>query len=139
MIAPKVRLFLATMGLLILGCLPSIAAEAGVLEATICSISSDPQSFDGKIVLLHGQLNSDGIENTNITNKSCESYGIAIVTPTHFKGEARYIRTLQTGHPGTLDKTITGTFVGRFIWQPRKIPKRVLELKEVRDISVVMK
>jgi hypothetical protein len=109
------------------------------LEPTVCSIAATPGRFDGKIVSVFGQIESDGIERTVLTDSGCVNLGIAISAPAHFKGEAEFTKALDTGHPGTLDKKITGTFVGKFVWKPREVPKRILELKEVRNLSIVMK
>ncbi len=108
-------------------------------EPTVCSIAATPGRFDGKIVSVFGQIESDGIERTVLTDSGCLNLGIVISAPAHFKGEAEFIKALETGHPGTLDKKITGTLVGKFVWRPREVPKRIIELKEVRKLSIVMK
>ena len=115
---------------------PSVGSQKTKLS--VCSISAHPARFAGKIVVLSSQLNSDGIERENLTDKDCDDVGIAILAPNHFKGEAEFVKALQTGHPGTLDKTISGTFVGKFIWRPHDIPKWSLILREVRNITTVM-
>jgi hypothetical protein len=109
------------------------------IKTTVCEVSAHPTRFAGKRVTISAQLNSDGIERVTLTDKSCEDAGIAVLTPEHFAGEAAFIKALQTGHPGTLDKTISGTFTGVFRWQPEKMPKRALLLKEAQRIEVVMK
>jgi hypothetical protein len=107
-------------------------------ETTICLISANPVHFDGKKVVVHAQLNSDGIERVVLTDNTCGNDGIAIERPQHFKGEAEYTNALSQGYRGTLDKVIQGIFVGRFSWRPKSARKRVLELREVQDISVEM-
>ena len=109
------------------------------IKTTVCEISDHPLRFAGKRVTISAQLNSDGIERVTLTDKSCEDAGLAVLTPEHFAGEEAFIKALQTGHPGTLDKTIRGTFTGVFRWQPEKMPKRALLLKEAQRIEVVMK
>jgi hypothetical protein len=131
----------AIWAFMVAGYFPAYAAN-GVgkpMEATVCSISDDPTHFAGKNVVVSGQLESDGIERVVLTDKDCDRYGIAISTPEHFAGEESFIKAFSVGHPGTLDKTITGTFIGKFRWQPGKVPKRILVLQEARGVTVAMK
>jgi hypothetical protein len=68
--------------------------------------------FAGKRVTISAHVNGDGIEDVTLTDKSCEDVGIAVLTPDRFVGEAPFTRALQTGPPGTLDKTIVGYSLG---------------------------
>ena len=108
-------------------------------KTTVCEISANPLRFTGKTVMFSGQYESDGIERSVLTDNKCKDVGIAVSAPAHFKGEADLMKALRLGHPGTLDKTISGTFSGKFEWHPRKNPKRVLTLTEVRNVSAAMK
>lgn len=131
----------ALIGIGIVACtLQSLGQTSGpTITATVCAICADPKAFAGKLVTVSGEYNSDGIERAVVTDPRCHDVGIAIRTPRHFRGEAAFLKTLQQGSPGTLDKKVTGTFIGRFIWHPQDIPKRTLELDEVRDLSVTLK
>lgn len=136
---PKQMLHMIWMVLLIFVSLTSRADGRPPIKTTVCEISAHPERFAGKRVALFAQLNSDGIERVTLTDETCEDVGIAVVAPDHFVGEAAFIAALRTGHPGTLDKTISGAFIGIFHWQPDKIPKRILVLKEAKSIRTVMK
>ena len=129
------------IGIGIVACSLQSLAETGsrTIAATVCAICADPKTFAGRVVSVSGEYNSDGIERAVVTDPRCYDVGIAIWTPRHFNGEAEFLKALQQGHPGTLDKKVTGTFVGRFIWHPHDVPKRILELTEVRGLSVTMK
>ena len=70
-------------------------------EPTVCSIAANPGRFDGKIVSVFGQIESDGIERTVLTDNGCGNLGIAISAPAHLKGEAEFTKALDTGHPGS--------------------------------------
>jgi hypothetical protein len=100
--------------LLIFGSLTSRADSMEPMKTTVCAISAHPARFAGKKVVLSAELNSDGIERVTLTDKNCEDVGIAIETSDHFIDEATFDAALSSGHPGTLDKTISGTFVGIF-------------------------
>jgi hypothetical protein len=69
----------------------------------------------------------------------CAGTGIAVSTPESFKGETELTKAFGVGRPGTFDKSISGTFVGVLKWQPKCMPNRIKVLKEVRDLTTVMK
>jgi hypothetical protein len=113
------------------------SAEASKpVETTVCAVSSHPEVFAGKLLRVSGELNSDGMHAVVLTDTHCKEYGITLTAIQAFVGEAKYRKALGTGNPGTLDKRITGIFVGRFVWQPKKLPKRVLVLREVHGLSI---
>jgi hypothetical protein len=133
-------LFLGTWGFLSTTLFSCADVKKNSQELTVCSVSANPEHFSGKIITVSGRLESDGIERTTLMDEGCEGTGIAISAPTHFKGEAGLTKAFEKGHPGTLDKRIAGTLVGKFEWHPQAVsPKRLLVLKEARNISVVMK
>jgi hypothetical protein len=109
------------------------------IKTTVCEISVNPTRSAGKTVVFVSRFESDGMERSVLTDSTCMDVGLSVSTPEHFKGEDELKKALSVGRPGTLDKTITGTFTGRFLWRPRKNPKRVLTLTEVRDLSSAMK
>jgi hypothetical protein len=114
--------------------------DSQTTTATVCAICADPKTFDGKEVSVSGEFTNDGMHGSVLTDPNCNAVGIAITAPQHFKGDAEFQKALQQGRlPGTTGMKVTGTFVGRFTWHPHDIPKRILVLKEVRDLSVTMK
>lgn len=131
----------ALIGIGIIVCTLQSSGETGdrTITATVCAISADPKTFAGKVVSVSGEYNSDGMHGSVLTDPKCDAVGIAIKAPAHFKGDDDFRKAVQQGSPGTLDKKVTGTFIGRFIWHPQDMPKRILELEEVRDLSVTMK
>jgi len=76
---------------------------------------------------------------TVVTDPQCSNAGFAVKAPKPFVGESEFYKALETGHPGTLDKIITGRFIGRFVWNPNRMPKRALVLIEVSDLHLTMK
>ncbi|WP_263368460.1 hypothetical protein [Edaphobacter bradus] len=109
------------------------------IETTVCAVSSEPSKFEGRLLEIRAQFESDGIERSVLTDKDCINFGIAPLSPKRYVGESALTKALSKGHPGTLDKTIIGTFIGKFSWHPDQIPNRTLSLQEVRNVSVVMK
>jgi hypothetical protein len=76
------------------------------------------------------------MEHTVLTDTACEGGGMALDTSGPFKGQDELLNALAWRSPGTLDKTITGVFVGKFDWRPKQTPSRILHLKEVLDLKV---
>jgi len=114
-------------------------SRADVIKTTVCAVSTEPNKFDGKLIEITAQFESDGIHSSVFTDKTCENFGIALFSSEHYVGEKALKNALSRGHPGTLDKTVDGTFVGRFHSHPNQVPSRVLVLEQARNISVVMK
>ena len=137
--ANGLRKFLVGIG--IIACSLQSLAETGsrTITSTVCAICANPKAFSGKVISVTGEYNSDGMHGSVLTDPKCDAVGIAIWAPAHFKGDDEFRKAVQQGSPGTLDKKVTGTFVGRFIWHPQDMPKRILELTEVRNLSVTMK
>jgi hypothetical protein len=90
-------------------------------------------------VVVTAQYKSDGIERVILVDPDCEEVGITPRTPKHYTGEADLAKALSVGRPGTLDKIIKGTFVGKFRWSPQENQKFILVLGQVRDLSSMMK
>ena len=124
-------------GLLFIGASLRAPAQSSIepIKTTVCEISGNPTRFARKMVVFSSQFESDGIERSVLTDRNCIDVGIAVSTPKHYIGEAALSKALSVGRPGTPDKVIKGTFVGRFKWQPQGNPKRILILSEVRSLS----
>ena len=114
-------------------------SEKEPIRATVCEISTSPNRFAGKKIMVSGRFESDGIERSVITDDSCSDSGISVSTPTHFIGEDKLKEALMVGKPGTLDKIIIGTFLGTFRWDPKGDPKRIIVVSEVRNLSFSIK
>jgi hypothetical protein len=114
-------------------------AKNAAIKTTVCVVAAEPSKFEGKLLEITAQFESDGIERTVLIDQNCKNYGIAPLSPRHYISESALTDALHKGYPGTLDKTITGTFIGTFNSYPGKIPNRTLSLQEVRNVTVVMK
>lgn len=103
-----------------------MADETGgtIVKTSICELVSDPQRFNGKIVELKAQYESDGLEFWTLTDAQCPTKaGILPSGQTHVApvGEA-LLEALKHGCAGTLDKQITATWIGEFHWEPENKP-----------------
>jgi hypothetical protein len=87
------------------------------------------------MIVVAGRYESDGRERKLVIDEACSDVGIALSMPERFPGDQDLARALASGRPGTRDKNIRATFIGRFEWRPDDLPKRVLILKEIRDVS----
>jgi hypothetical protein len=130
------RLRRLLFGLGIIACsLPSLAgAGSRAIKATVCAICADPKTFAGRVVSISGEYESDGIEREVVTDPECHDMGIAIMTPRHFKGEAEFFEAVQRAHLWICQMKRPMNVPVTFL-----VPKRILELTEVRNFSVTMR
>jgi len=136
----KARTIIAVICILSLihSALAQTRVQAGhVVETTVCAISRTPDHFNGKIVRLAARLESDGMDWTVLTDKDCKYGGMAIDMSGKFSGSDDLANALSSKSPGTIDKTITGVFIGRFEWRPNQVPARILHLKELHELKVM--
>lgn len=111
-------------------------ARAQAVSTDICVLAADPQRFNNVLVTVTAQYESDGIEREGLRDPRCEESGLKLLVPQHAKGAAKLRAALRGGYPGTLDKTIIGTFTGVFQWNPQEHPPRILDVHSMREITV---
>lgn len=120
----------------------SASADASPLPA-VCEIAQHPELFDGKVVRIAGVVKSDGLENTLIVDPACPDTGIG------FKYSERASKSVAaqrldkaiyfTGTPGTKDKEITVTLAGKFAWNSKGGPPRLIVVDKVSHLVVNLK
>lgn len=107
---------------------------------TVCELGSHPQAFDGTVASVSGRIESDGMEYTLISDPACPAIGIGLeyTTVASHSPEARRLRKaiFFTGRPGTQDKVVTATLVGRFFGNQKRWPKRLILVSRVSDVEV---
>jgi hypothetical protein len=92
--------------------------QAPVSATTVCEITQHPERFIGQRVSLDASVESDGIERSVLVDdrdKKCKRGLVPTTDPNSKKSEAAnelLIQAIFNGHPGTIDKKITGHFVG---------------------------
>ena len=118
----------------------SLARGNPPLRPTVCEIARHQQAFNGKIVRVSGTIESDGQEYTLITDAACAPIGIGFeyTAAASRSPTAQQLRNaiLFTGKPGTQDKVITVTLVGRFFGNRKTWPTRLILVKKVSNLSV---
>jgi hypothetical protein len=122
------------------------------LKVTVCEVTQSPEKFLGKRISFHAEVISDGIERTVLVDDtaSCERG----MTPLSIEGDARSKKAIAQltnaifrGHPGTIDKSIRGDFVGLFALVPPQTvglsphfkQVGVLKLESLSSLEVVAK
>jgi hypothetical protein len=106
------------------------------ISTTVCDIAQNPKRFDHKTVLLRARFDKPWLENATLSDQTCDSVGIAANLSDKTRGNSALQDVLNTGRPGTSDKTITATWIGVFRWHPGKVPSRVLNVIEIKDIKL---
>jgi hypothetical protein len=110
-------------------------AEVLPIATTVCEITTHPRLYQGKLVSFQAQFQSDGIEHSVLVDPWCK-HGLGPQWNGSPKGEEAFDKALYTGYRGTLDKTITATWIGRFAWHPGQRPTWVLNVVEIRDLKL---
>jgi hypothetical protein len=109
------------------------------VQTTLCDVARNPKQFNHKVVTFQAQYLMTGVEGTWLEDHNCSDVNIAADVPVDVKGGDILRDAYQKGFLGTSDKVITATWVGRFSWQPGKVPTRILSVYEVKDVSAVWK
>jgi hypothetical protein len=108
-------------------------------KVALCAVARNPVQYDGKLISMIAQYDSDGFEHEGLSDPACKDTGLALLVPRDAKGMADLQSALLGGLPGTLDKIITATFTGVFRWEPKKTPFGLLNVKEMKDFTVQSK
>ena len=119
---------------------PAIAQDSNaspitVLSASICELVAQPQRFNGEIVRVRAQYESDGIHLSVLVDPRCAGVG---VVPQGHTGSA--VDAERGGCKGTLGKQIIATWLGWYHWDPNKTPgtdvPRWLDVVEIENLEV---
>ena len=115
---------------------PQNGSEELHLQTTsVCSIARAPSKFNHALVLVRAHIASDGFEHTELVDHSCQSLGITLDYSTPFKGQDELVKAIHSPWPGTVDKDISGVFIGRVEWHAKV--NLSLQLTGIRDLRVV--
>lgn len=135
---------LTIYGLVLAAALVVVGAESATaqqpLSGTVCQIFDNPARYNHKTVIIVSHIESDGFEFTGLVDGRCKHKPILL----DFSTEAPEMRNLVNAiasppSPGTVDKDISGTFIGRFELEPQEDgrERRVLRLRRVERLKVV--
>ena len=110
--------------------------EQKAVDVQLCALGRNPKRYNNQYVSVTAQYDSDGTEREGLSDAACKESGIALLIPRDAEGVDELRRVLHGGYPGTMDKIITGTFIGVFHWDPQGHPPRVLNVHAMRDFTV---
>jgi hypothetical protein len=112
-----------------------------IINTSICELVADPQRFNGRIVQVRAQYESDGLGLRTLVDPRCRggvlpSGGVQDPLVGGSLSEA-----LRHGCAGTRDKQITATWVGEYHWQPENTPgtrraPRWLDVQKIEGLEV---
>jgi len=105
-------------------------------ETSVCTISQSPDRYNGKLIRVAARVESDGKENTVLTDNACQYGGMDLDRTKRYRGQKELEKALYSKPPGTRYLMITGIFIGVFEWRPNQVPSRILHLKKVLDLKV---
>jgi len=145
----QLLVFEALSGLMLFASAVPLEAQSTTDRArtmSICELVAKGKQYDRKVVRVSAHLLSDDIHPMVLVDSRCK-LGVTLVREGEGERHSRRSMALDdldhalaTGMAGTLDKEISGVFVGRFRCrrQPRRA-ERLLELFDVFELSVVKK
>ncbi|MGA9529777.1 MAG: hypothetical protein WBS24_16820 [Terriglobales bacterium] len=118
---------------------PNMSAQAVVNKVGFCDVARNPELYDNREITVTAQYDSDGVEREGLSDPACKESGFALQMLHHTEGKDQLRAVLHGGYPGTLDKTVSGTFTGVFHWMPKEHPTRVLTVRSMEGFSVHQK
>jgi hypothetical protein len=111
--------------------------QAQVVDANVCEVLRDPQSFNGKTIRLKAYALTS-MHATSIHDASSEKNGIILIVPKELTDEAgRFVD--ESFGPEVFDgeKKVSAIVTGRIEWNPGRQPVLALVLSGISDIEVV--
>jgi len=129
--------FAAACVLLLLGCNSDLQRTRVAKRTTICSVVESPLRYDGELIEVEGFLSSDGIEHMSLYSKACAESWILVVPESRRPRELGALKSeIANGSRGTLDKEISGTFVGIFEWRLLARQHRRIDLLSATNLKI---
>jgi hypothetical protein len=104
---------------------------------TLCEIAIHPGKFNGMRVEFPAQFNKPWIEQVTLTDNACDSVAVVPYLSEKTEGYEALQDALHKDHTGTMDKSITAKWIGKFNWRPRSVPNRTLDVFAVKDLVVL--
>jgi hypothetical protein len=110
------------------------------VNVTVCDVVDDPLRFAGKRVRFSAKFQSDGIENSVLTDPNC-GRGIEPFVPDEVEQHPDIQAldlALDEGMRGTMDKHIVATFTGRFVLRDSYSSRLrlVLNIERIDELKV---
>lgn len=106
------------------------------MKVSLCDVVKSMKQYNGKLIAVPAQYDSDGFENSGLSNPACRDTGLALSLQYSTKGVESLLAALHHGTPGTVDKLITATFIGVFHYDPKDSPYGMVIVQEIQDVTV---
>jgi len=113
----------------------SLLADNLPEKTTVCEIMKNTEQYDGRRVLVSVFIESDAMHGSFLVDASCPHVGIPLGPSISNKGMEELHTAIWKGLPGTIDKTITVTVKGIFMWAPDSFPTHELIIEEIHDMK----
>jgi hypothetical protein len=117
----------------------TILGQSGSGNVTLCAVAATPEKFNNQLVTISAHYESDGMEREGLSDPSCREAGTELRILPNTRGAKKLRLALRGGYPGTLDKTVEGTFTGVFHWNPEKHPPRSIDVQFIENVTVERK
>lgn len=113
--------------------------SASVAAVHICDIARTPTTYDGRVVCVSAQVHSDGIERVTLSDTECPDFGLRVARGASRETSLDSLKHAVLGSsPGTLDKDVTGVFVGTIRVASGGFPAQI-ELLSASNIVVTQR
>jgi hypothetical protein len=131
-----IYLFSFAAAILLLACATNVAMAQSrkPVSTTLCEIGGQPKQFDGKFVMFKARISKPWLEGATLFDENCDAIGVAPYLPKNVKGGVALDNALRRDHPGTMDKDVSAIWIGTFRWQPKRVPNRILNVVEIKDV-----
>lgn len=113
--------------------------QSGGVTVNLCVVAATPEKFNNRLVTISGHYESDGMEREGLSDPSCGEAGTELRMLPSTRGTKRLRKALRSGSPGTLDKTVEGTFTGVFHWNPENHPPLSMDVQSIENVTVERK
>jgi hypothetical protein len=130
-------IFALAIALVVLSCQSRHSSDPRPVLTSICAIAADPSAFDGEIVQVNARVETDGREHMALYDIACPGSGGLVVISGSAARKTSLRPLLEALPPGDVpprDEVVTGTFVGKFAWEAKKLPSRTIELITAQDV-----
>lgn len=111
---------------------PRVGPEIAPLVESLCWIVADPAHYEGKLVQVSADIQSDGLEHVQLVDAACENVALAVgVSDRSEPGVGALIdRAFEYGIEGSA-RPISATFTGTIVHSPGKVPSVTIQVTRV--------
>lgn len=118
---------------------PVRESEERPMATTVCELVSRPGQYQGALVKLSADVESDGIHGIVLVDRACPTRGLSFrssESQASFPGSAALSQAMfdkLSSRSG--EKQVAGAFVGRFEWREKEVPRWILHVSAVSGVK----